>query len=488
MIMIEKNFQLIDEYEERDRKTLQQIFKKQRCEILLVSRGDDGDDDYPMGKITAALGVSRDLLRKRLNGSKKLTRDWLVAICAAYGLDENESCDALVAGGMPRFDEEIKRDRVLMEYLCSHSLKSQVHRFKPSSIADLNYALEEANLPLLDIQWKNKEKLRKPSSRRNMAFKEIRNRVVRVYSSEGDPYDSLETEYLPELRCVAAAFLEDSSKKQICLEAFSDGAFHITEENDVFPQVYMSLDEVGDYKPVFRDLAELARKEKRRVDDLANDTRNYRQRCSANLKNDAIHVFLEEYNYAMPERNEYYFMEYIDGHYALSISHASLFMQAYLPYEEYCHHYSSRLKAPFKTYNSIVEIEEAIHSGMQSYFYPDLLKQRKQTFLRLQKTVENKLEQIRNKKVYIRNLQYIWDNPAEVLRYYGIEKEYSCSYDEESGELVVGRLSANILDENGTYITVTFEDVCEAFELGYKDIQQICRVKRNTGSISSVLK
>ena len=486
----------IDEKVIEPNKTLSEIFRAQRLELQQVIGDDDGGEYYPQEKIAVLLEISQEQLRKKLNRQKRLTRDWLIAICAAHGLDANKSCDALIAGELPRFDESVRRDSFFIQYLNDHSLKTYENHllrnkgmpsFKLSSIADLNNALESARLSPLEIQRKGKSNARSTIVKCKLPFQEYRSKAIRIIASNGDMYDSLETEYQPNLRCVAAAFLEDKAKRRLLLEAYSDGTLHITEEDAFIPKVYKTIEDTGEYMSLFMELTELARKEKQRVDDLANDTRNYGHRFSANICNDSIHVFWEEYNCSMPERNEYYFMEYIDGHYVLSISHKSLFMQAYLPEEEYRQHYLTQPRTPFKTYNSIKEIEIEMQAENPSYFYLDLLKSRKQAFIRLQKAVEEKLTQIREKEIFIQNIQRIWDNPAEVLHYYGIESEFSCQYDEEYGEIYKHQTVADIVDEDGDLVRVTFQDVCLAFELGFDTIQQICRVKKKKGSIQSVL-
>ena len=37
----------------------------------------------------------------------------------------------------------------------------------------------------------------------------------------------------------------------------------------------------------------------------------------------------------MPERNEYYLMEYLNGKYVLSVAHDSMFMEEYLSKDKY---------------------------------------------------------------------------------------------------------------------------------------------------------
>lgn len=48
-------------------------------------------------------------------------------------------------------------------------------------------------------------------------------------------------------------------------------------------------------------------------------TKNYHERIGAGIHNGRIHIFYETYNYRVPELNEYYLFEYIDGVYRLTV-------------------------------------------------------------------------------------------------------------------------------------------------------------------------
>ncbi len=234
------------------------------------------------------------------------------------------------------------------------------------------------------------------------------------------------------------------------------------------------------------DLAGHVRKEKQRLDDVCNDTKNYKNRISANIKNQRIHVFYEEFNYAMPERNEYLLMEYVDGRYALSVARKSMFMQEYLSEEDYYRLYHTKEKIDRRTYYSAEEIEEVFKKNKVSHFYPDLLNYRIKAYQRLKTIVDDTIGAIRKRDLFVLNTDDIFATPYEIISYYNVEKEFNCTYDEE-GFIETDSESAVFTDENGNSTIVTFPELERSFELGISSIQEICNIKRMYGDIEKIL-
>lgn len=469
--------------ESEDQRTLPDFFKKRRKKLqrkIQQKAGTSFAEYYPLDNIVALLNISKDLLRKKLNGQKPLTRDWLIAICAAHGLNSSDTDEALVIAKMPRLDDGERKGEIIVDFL-------NEHEYRPVAIIDLNRILANAGLPELDTGDKNSAHLKDIEGTVVFPYSEIGKKVVRAFQFEGDPYNSVSTKYLPDSRCIAEGLLEDAQSNKFHLEAYSDGKYVVSTAGE-FPQMYDSLEETGLFRTYFAKLAELARREKQRLDKVANDSRNYRQgRFGANLKNDAIHCFFEEFNYSMPERQEFYLMEYVDGHYVLSVSQQSMFMQEYLSEEDFFKHYHSRKRVSRQTFDSIDEIIKLKNDPRQAHFYSGLYRARELAFKRLSAAVEEFLNRIRDRSIYINNLSYIWDNPLEVLRYYGITEEFECECDED-GEIHTTKSEAQFDDGYGNFTTLTLSEIERAFELGFLDIKQICRVKCRGGCIDSVLK
>ena len=470
---------LINEVEIIEHSQTLSSFFREKSECLQEQIGEGFKTLYPQEKIASKLNISVDQLRQKLYGKKPLTRDWLIAICAAYGLDDFDTSTALSICNMPTLDDVSNREAFIVHFLRTHKNKSM-------SVEDFNSALEAAGLQPLDISYRKSKVMKKPTAIKP-PYIEYRPKVVRTYEDEGDPYNSMATQYYPGNRCVAAAFLEDKEHKKYLLEAYSDGTYSISTKEESLPSFFKELDPADPFYIFFSELAILVQKEKQRIDDICNDSKNYRSRISANIHNDRIHVFYEEFNYSMPERNEYLLMEYVDGHYALSIAYKSMFMQEYMSEEDYYRHYHTHDRIRRKTYTSVEEIEDHLGKAGSSYFYPNLVRYRKNAFKRLQKKVAEKLEAIKRKEEFIRDSSSIWDNTYEVLRYYKLEEKYKCIYDPEYGEIISASDSADFTLEGGNIITLTISDLITAFDLGIDSIQDICRIKSKTGSLDSVL-
>jgi hypothetical protein len=122
-----------------------------------------------------------------------------------------------------------------------------------------------------------------------------------------------------------------------------------------------------------------------------------------------------------------------------------------------------------------------------SNYQREILLKRRSAFDKFSKIVYDALDKIRNRTLFIRNFEMSWDNPGDVCKFYGLEKEFDCTYDDEYGEIVLGKEEANLTDENGHSIIISFQELKRAFELGYMNSDQICRVKTSKGSIEGVL-
>lgn len=466
---------------ERDVETsglsLSEFFREKRKKLQDMPGEGTRRVYYPMKKIAASLDISTDMLQQKLYRKKPLTRDWLIAISAAHGLDNNETDEALIKGGWPRLDADLGREDFLIEYLCNHD-------GDPNSLEEINCALRDNGYPELDT---NNRKRKNNASDSLLQKYIIIRKVVRTYLDEGDQYDSLETAYDLRYRCVAVAFLEGDGKTEYVLEAFGDGHLSLTDKDHSLSQIYKSISETGEFKDYFSELITLVKQEQRRVNAQVNDSKNYQGRLGANLKNDAIHIFYEQFNYALPERNEYYLMEYVDGHFKLSVSKKSVFMTEYLSEDEYKKHYGVPPKTVVEVYNTIEDIVSLLSNRGLNRLQRELLPYRKSAFDRYSKIVNDALEKIKNRTLFIRNFEMIWEIPWDVCKYYGLEKEFDCICDNEYGDIILGKEEANLTDENGRSVTISFQELKRAFELGFTNSDQICRVKSSKGSIEEVL-
>ena len=438
---------------------------------------------YPLSLIAEKLGVSKEMLQKRINKQKPTTkRDFIIGVCAVLGCNSAETNQALrLYDYMPALDTDNRRDDCIIDYLEEHA--EQI-----SSIEDVDSFLTSRNLPKLNII--DHRGVNKNCSKYNISrpYKVIK-KTMRTYYDEGDRYDSLETAYDFRNKCAVVFIVEKSKNDNILLQAWSDGKLMIgTFTNSKKPQIYNNPDEAGEYSDYFREMLQLAIQEQRKIDEYLNDTKNYPFRFSANLKNDSIHIFYEQFNYTYPERNEYYMMEYINRCFRFSISNRSMFMQEYLSQNEYNTHFRTYSNTNRTIYNSELEIQNQLDDLRADYYEVNVLKSRLNAFKTLGSKVEEVLEQLRERKIFVRNHNMIWDcNSVEVCRYFGVESEFECIYDENSDELFANKSQIKLNAENGKIVTLSLNELRRAFELGYTDISQICRVKHRYGNIEAVM-
>lgn len=160
-----------------------------------------------------------------------------------------------------------------------------------------------------------------------------------ISNIQNDPYDFLSMNYANY--CTVIPYMEfDNNGKRIVIwidphvESYLVRSY--TEEGkEQKLDSYKSIDETGEYSDCFNELISMRTAEKKRIDDILNDTRNFFRRTSASVVDNQIHVFSEVYNYDLPKAGEFYFMDYCNGEYTLYVSKSSMFMKMYLSGKKY---------------------------------------------------------------------------------------------------------------------------------------------------------
>ena len=121
--------------------------------------------------------------------------------------------------------------------------------------------------------------------------------------------------------------------------------------------------------------------------------------------------------------------------------------------------------------------------------HSDILKLRKFAYKALKPKVEECLEKLRQKKAYVRHLDYIWDDQDRVCEFFGVAEEFRCTLDDEYGDMMTAGIESALFQmKDGSNVEITLQDLYTAFELGFQSFTEICQVKHETGSIESVLK
>lgn len=441
------------------------------------------------------MGIREDIFRRKCNGNGPSSRDFVIAVCAVLLMDSVTAGEALRAHKemYAAFDEENDRDMCIIEFLDN----TRFNRPEQEVVKSLNRVLRNHNYPELDIiDHRNRKAPKGKSDVPDTPYK-ITGKGFRLLSSDtalyGDQYDSLETEYsLSRCRCMGWFKAENTDTGNICiLECTSDGSMYLYGMEELIPRRVTSPEEVGELAPLFYQLQTMTESYHRTVIGRLNDSRNFGERVSANLQNGKIHIFAERYNYEYPEAQEYYVMEYTEGVHVLSIYRKSAFMALYLPREEYAAYVSNEIPTPVYQFESLEAIDAIGSDPKASGWQIQLIPLRKKAYKTLLRNVDNLLDELKEKKKYIRHPDILIDNedPGWVCKFFRLEDQYACytEEDEEGREwLYYGNYIASFDQPDETTISITVDELKKAFELGFHDIQEICAVKRSIGTIDAI--
>lgn len=466
------------------------IEKNEFAEYIKHKREENNEDfgqEMTTRDLGTLIGIDYEMFRKILNQQKPTKkRDCIIAICVALDMLPGEIDEALgLYQYMPALDGKNPRDKFII---------SQISGDYKISVTELNRRLIQFGFPGLDIHDKRNGKTKiKEEDTIKLPYTILELKVRTPIDSDyyyGDPYDSLCTTYDPS-RCRSAGdmLIGDTSKKEYYhLTSSTDGYMASTVyKSSALPTYYKSLDSCGIFRDYFIELHNSIALEKKRLLSILKDTKNYQHRISARLIKDSVCIFYEEFNYSLPELNEYYLMSYSAGAYRLHVYTESAFMYYYLSPEDYKTYYGDSAPEPIETYESIDQIttllsNEAPHSKKHIRY-----RMRKKAFEKNKPKLDELLTDLKNGHKFIQNLHAIYDYPEEALKYYGIEADFQCAYDEEYGEIIGCSDSAEFTTESGTTISITTHDVFKAFEYGFTNINEICRIKEQYGSVEAVL-
>ena len=443
--------------------------------------------------IAERLEISTDVLKQRLyknllktnNGQKRLTRDWVIAICFAYGFNDEETDNVIAYCGFASFDgARVRRDELIQRYL-----RWNANQDKPCHIEEFQTFLSGKGIDTLELE---KRKRKNDKVRKNVAcqfpvsidspYKKAGPIKLRTYGLDIEPYDDITREYYPGLSCAALVPVEDDASNRIFLKATCNGTCYLCRESDDMELSYDAIEKVPtDFRGIFDELLNLARKEKQRLDDLCNDTRNfnYGSRYGINLKGERIHIFYEQYNYLYPYRNEYFLVEYCAGQFTYSVARKSMFLEEYLSPDEYYKHYHTKDRVKRKIYKSIEDFDSERQSVKKDSYLEEIYFNRRQRFQELHNDVQNLLKKLQNGDYIIRE-DYFHEDCLGLIDYYGLDEQFV----EDNDDDIIIKSDAEIAMENGGSINLTYEDLEEAFRLGINDVADICRIKLKLGSVS----
>ena len=502
--------------------------KNRRLESL------DGKRDYlTITNIGKILGLKDGICSKLINQSEdrgRDHRDFVIAVCLVLELDIDETNTALrLYYDTPVLNTNSPRDACIMK--CIHSVQIQSGRIKPSPSKPYSKnSRANDSVPKEKIRGKRWIQFTNSQLRRN-GFAElniINGRRTKMkpaedtpavqatsgedeslYEAAGDiksrvnvseyPSDSLESKYALYLYDTESSMdvKDRSTGRKYSLTASSNGKYsakpvYMEDYVEIMLNTvsYKNLEETGGFRDYFIRLRDTAQEEWEKFLLHLDDTRNYYERLCADISGDAIHIYMEKYNYHYPERRQFFMMEYINGQYRMSVSHESRFMALKLKSDDYSQYYKKECPPVIGYVNYTERLEK---------YHPLIARQ----YEEMKKKVGQILERLRDKRAYVRDFDEIWDiDTNRVCRWYGVEEQFKChekTYmipdpDDPEGPGYPGEIlivadaeQSDFTMEDGTTVTITLDDLKRAFELGCDDIGQICRIKKNKGSIEAVL-
>lgn len=425
-------------------------------------------------KIAKLLDIDYDLFRKYINNQKRMKkRDLIIAICALIQANSTETDNVLDFFKMPElepsWDEIESRDGILIDILDTQG-------DDPYSITEINKKLADKHYNILDIIDHKKKDTLPIKYPYPLLKKKVECRIDELFY--GDQYNSLSTEYDINRYYIIARMWLGSKEKYYELHTANNSGFFVNlhTNNNNSLHSYNSIEETGKFEKCFIELMEMVKSEKKKMVKILNDTKNYCSRKSASIINNEPHVYYETYNYSIPEKGEYYLMDYSNGKYTLYVSPESIFMHFYLPEKVYNEIYGKSIDIKtylkrLERYNSIESMEKKLESD-KKYRYP-FLKRRIYAFKTIKLEIDSLIEKLKTGEKHILNREYVFSNPCDILKYYNVAEDFQCTYDEEYDEITNGIEKATFSIDDKQEIELSFENLIDGFELGLTSIDEI---------------
>ena len=394
---------------------------------------------------------------------------------------------------MPGLDPYYPRDYGIIQIV--HNYGDQ-----PLSLEDINERLELKRIAPLNIPHRGN----KNTAKKELPFKVKGKRIIPQdqyyldYSVYGDQYNSLCTEYHPSrFHAAADMWIENKTTgDQFIISAYANGyQYGLKKDNGIdyfitpIEEGYEAFDKrepadiKGEYSVAFTELTDMVIEELRRYFSCVNDTKNYRDRVSARIINEELHVFCESFNYSLPEMSEYYLTDLCNGKYITYRSEQSAFMRWFLSSDDYKKYYGD----PPKIYKINLDLKPKKTSK------ECLTEHRKRMIQRIQnkqiEMIDNLLDRLAKHEAYIQDLSSIYDTPYAEIEHYGLGAQFR--YKEEIVEpdrLIIGvEKESIVISVDSQDVEITTEDVKEGFMLGCEDIQKIARLKLKHKNLKRII-
>ena len=399
--------------------------------------------------VAEILKVDPERFRKivnQTNPTKK--RDCIIACCFALLLGSGETCDALCMYEFPRLDDDLPRDNYI-----STLLDEQEDKIR--SIEKINERLRTRGYKELDIiDHRNGKKATKDSQRpKRYVVLGIKVECRLDEIVYGDQYDSLATEYSPDrYHVVTKMGITDSHTGQdFELIASPEGRFSRIDYPIISTKCFHSydtLEDAGDLRSYFEIAQSYARQEFAKKAKVLKNSRNYRDRISATVIDNSLHIYTESFNYALPELQEYFLLDYADGIYQFTVADKSRFMELYLSPEVFKEYYGLPLSKILLSFSSEEELKTAADYE-KDYAQKAIMRCRHYAYQQMKSRIDKFAKRLNN-DVFIVNPNIIDDNDIDLNEYFDVPGEASSWL--EDGDLLNGfMLGLRSLEEIKTF-------------------------------------
>lgn len=457
-------------------------FVRQKRKLCISSSGKEGislqelaerlDADY--GYFRKVVGMAKDKITKK--------RDLIIATCAALALDIEETNIGLrLYNNMLPLNVDDARDDMIMDLLESG---------EPHTVNEINLALTQAGFSPLDLIT-HKGQAHLVSNMNSTSYKVLETRVKTFMIDIMESGYNGRSRYDPEnYRCNVACALDDYelNSRFLLYADTRDGFYSIkTSTGKYEPTTYYgSLDETGRYKEVFAVLNQRARKELSKLLDVLNDSRNYGSRLGARVENGQLHSYAESFNYSFPELNEYYLVDRVGNDTTLKVYKKSAYMSLYLSEDAYLAYYKRKRPEPIAVYSAIDDLEQA-RKEAKNRFEKDLLNERHYHFKQLLEKLNNHKEGLKTRKYVIIDTDMFFVFPGEYCSFYGVDKEFDCVSDPYDPSILFPQKDSAVIEIPGfDPVSLTVDELHRALELGITDIAEVCKIKKNLGSLEKI--
>ena len=444
--------------------------KKMTRESLAIALGYEGREAKKKA----------DILKHTIGREGYTTnRDRIIAICIALDMSHPDTSKALLLYGMLPLNEYDLRDKLLIQALTDHL-----------GFYETNQILRDAKWNPLEIE-KTKQQpgpriMREPKE----DFKHISGPTYSYGDFVGDC--SLSGLHRPDSYAFDGEMTLQDDHGILYTIGTSDAGIYTVQREEADGTLidiasYKSISECmgGKFGKYFLELEDGIRRKVRCVLSILDDTKNYIMRFHAEVKTSKLYLFVEAFNYDCPEYSEYYQMERVDGKYRMTVTHESIFLRRHLGKKYVYRPYKTDILAEYTSVEDIQNSRETDPSG--GYWKEERVKY----FIKLQDALTKLLSDLKNKQILINDPSYCLDDIYyDLAEFYKSQDLFTWTQSEENEFFITlpDKYICNATISDGTTVSITFDEMKRAFELGISDIDELASIKNQYGDIEGILK